>query len=363
MKTPPPATEPSAVVAQALNQLASVIAAVHPLADTSAEDRGRLYNEGCAALAVLRAASRLNHVAQDGTPKRESIIAMLIEVARTAHYAMDDAADGELDEKDQQALSDALDALDELPAIEDGFTRDGWCLAKDWLSALNKEPWNAISPAAAVGGEYDRDLIADMLDGLSSDTCAWSAEAIREQARLLREADNRDAACVHTAKRDAPPAGGFVVVTDMQEFVHPDYGTGLFCTMDAVLAASPTTKPSAKDGAEFPECSGTPNDCPENEGYGCCRVKGGVRGEGDYASEKVLEMAPGEYTDWEKRIWRRGYVDATTASGLVDEAMVRRAAAEYQRVAVSAGLTFTPDPDIDALHLLCMAAALNEARR
>ncbi|MGS1076693.1 hypothetical protein [Pseudoxanthomonas beigongshangi] len=21
---------------------------------------------------------------------------------------------------------------------------------------------------------------------------------------------------------------------------------------------------------EYPECSGNPNDCPENEGYGCC---------------------------------------------------------------------------------------------
>jgi hypothetical protein len=52
-------------------------------------------------------------------PSRESIVAMLLEIAKTAHRAMDDGCDdGEyvrLDRDQAQALSDALDALDELP--------------------------------------------------------------------------------------------------------------------------------------------------------------------------------------------------------------------------------------------------------
>ncbi len=31
-----------------------------------------------------------------------------------------------------------------------------------------------------------------------------------------------------------------------------------------------------------------------------------------YSNEQLLDMAPGEYTDWEKRIWRRGYLAAIT---------------------------------------------------
>lgn len=31
----------------------------------------------------------------------------------------------------------------------------------------------------------------------------------------------------------------------------------------ALLAAEPT---------DYPECSGTPESCPENEGYGCCKI-------------------------------------------------------------------------------------------
>lgn len=34
-------------------------------------------------------------------------------------------------------------------------------------------------------------------------------------------------------------------------------------------------EPDATDG--FHECSGNPNDCPENEGFGCCKAKDGVR--------------------------------------------------------------------------------------
>lgn len=61
---------------------------------------------------------------------------------------------------------------------------------------------------------YDRDLIAEMLDGLANDTCAWSLEAIREQAALLRQADNLDAAGVHTACLNRGPADQFLIDTE-----------------------------------------------------------------------------------------------------------------------------------------------------
>ena len=38
----------------------------------------------------------------------------------------------------------------------------------------------------------------------------------------------------------------------------------------------------------------------------------------DYASDEVLAMAPAEYTDWEKRIWRRGYVDALSRAPIAE---------------------------------------------
>lgn len=70
-------------------------------------------------------------------------------------------------------------------------------------AALTRSP-------APVGVEYDRELIAKMLEdaALSYDMGAgiFNPDSIREQIRLLCEADNRDAAGVRTASRD--PVGG-----------------------------------------------------------------------------------------------------------------------------------------------------------
>lgn len=49
---------------------------------------------------------------------------------------------------------------------------------------------------ASVRGGYDRELISLMLECPSD----YTNEAVAEQASLLRMADNRDAAGVHTAK-------------------------------------------------------------------------------------------------------------------------------------------------------------------
>lgn len=82
------------------------------------------------------------------------IVSMLVEVARAAHYAMDDCGDLVLTEDGAEKLSNALDALDELPEIDDGYVRDGWCKAKDWLTALNA--YTTPQPSAdAVREIYD----------------------------------------------------------------------------------------------------------------------------------------------------------------------------------------------------------------
>lgn len=58
--------------------------------------------------------------------------------------------------------------------------------------------------------EYDRELIAEMLDAyVKHNWCRLDLEhlesSIEEQARLLRAADERDAAGVHTAKAEPYP--------------------------------------------------------------------------------------------------------------------------------------------------------------
>lgn len=39
----------------------------------------------------------------------------------------------------------------------------------------------------------------------------------------------------------------------------------------AAVAAIGVMHDAARNLAEYPECSGNPADCPENEGYGCCK--------------------------------------------------------------------------------------------
>lgn len=121
------------------------------------------------------------------TTKLAEIVSMLVEVARAAHYAMDNCGDLLLTEDGAEKLSSALDALDELPEIDDWYVRDGWCKAKDWLIALNA--YTTPQPSADAVREYDRELIARMLLGPR----VFSPESVAEQSRLLREAENLEA--------------------------------------------------------------------------------------------------------------------------------------------------------------------------
>ena len=77
---------------------------------------------------------------------------------------------------------------------------------------MSKNPENLDTSAERVYGidtsqvEYDRELIAKMLDE-SADVADceigfYSADTLREQAALLRAADNRDAAGVHTGRAE-----------------------------------------------------------------------------------------------------------------------------------------------------------------
>ena len=83
---------------------------------------------------------------------------------------------------------------------------------------MSKNPENLDTSAERVYGidtsqvEYDRELIAKMLDE-SADVADceigfYSADTLREQAALLRAADSRVAAGVHTVHDAAPAPGG-----------------------------------------------------------------------------------------------------------------------------------------------------------
>lgn len=80
-------------------------------------------------------------------------------------------------------------------AVEEGRGRD------DDLAAIA-----AIEAAlASREPEYDRELIACMLESSAGCVESWTPEAMREQARLLRAADNR-AADARTVNRTEPAA-------------------------------------------------------------------------------------------------------------------------------------------------------------
>lgn len=70
--------------------------------------------------------------------------------------------------------------------------------------------------------DYDRELIAWMME--SCEHAYYTRPSLAEQARLLREADNADAAGVHTATQ--PPAVGVDVTDEMVERVEQTVGMG-----------------------------------------------------------------------------------------------------------------------------------------
>jgi len=58
-----------------------------------------------------------------------------------------------------------------------------------------------VESLSRQGGEYDRELIACMLEDSAGHIETWAPVAMRAQAALLRAADNRDAAGVRTVTR------------------------------------------------------------------------------------------------------------------------------------------------------------------
>jgi len=69
------------------------------------------------------------------------LIDLIEDVARTAHYAADDSeempcGDSKVPEQSFMDLSDALDACDELPQIEENIIRNGWQNATERLRQL-----------------------------------------------------------------------------------------------------------------------------------------------------------------------------------------------------------------------------------
>lgn len=131
----------------------------------------------------------------------------------------------------EQALREAAAQLGRMESIEP--TKDDVEAAEDAYReavhgiGLATPKWSSLAPMwhalrtfisrrpqlPAGGPEYDRELIAEMLDDLTAGTqTKYTLTAIAEQTRLLREADNRDAAGVHTAKREDGVPDGWVLV-------------------------------------------------------------------------------------------------------------------------------------------------------
>lgn len=88
--------------------------------------------------------------------------------------------------------------------------------------------------------DYDRELIACMLDEYERHTAcgmdlAHLESSIAQQARLLREADNADAAGVHTATQ--PPAVGVDVsalralISEWKKYAQESMGTQMYAAL------------------------------------------------------------------------------------------------------------------------------------
>jgi hypothetical protein len=130
------------------------------------------------------------------TTKFAEIVSMLVEVARAAHYAMDDCGDLLLTEDGAEKLSNALGALDELPEIDDGYVRDGWCKAKDWLIALNA--YTAPQPSA--------DAVREVPDGLKE--LREKIEALQEFKPWAHKHPHSGKGFVTSMRKSKPPEQG-----------------------------------------------------------------------------------------------------------------------------------------------------------
>lgn len=113
-------------------------------------------------------------------------------------------------------------------------------------------------PAA---GEYDRELIACMLQDFRRGRLdTYKTEYVEEQIALLREADNRDAAGVHTANLSAAPQqSGQEVRTCMNPCTYSDFFNGRACEKCLATVFSPTgvstQQPAEAVAVELPDVS------------------------------------------------------------------------------------------------------------
>lgn len=54
---------------------------------------------------------------------------------------------------------------------------------------------------------------------------------------------------------------------------HYSYPNNEDITDQITVECAYTRPPAQAAQVDFPECTGNPNDCPENEGFGCCNLK------------------------------------------------------------------------------------------
>lgn len=147
---------------------------------------------------------------------------------------------------------------------------------------------------------YDRELIARMLEAFAD----WGAlgggfkpEAAMEQARLLRAADNRDAAGVHTARRE--PAAG--VSEDAEEDAYVIRRTCELLAHIAVIVNGPEPDMTRWSYHDLPEKVRALKDAPAAvpAGEAVAYLDIGVGGYLDLGTEKdadeLFKLPPGRH--------------------------------------------------------------------
>jgi hypothetical protein len=118
---------------------------------------------------------------------RALALELLVAVACAAHRAMDDGEEmagfgTHIDENNTSTLTEALDALDELPDVPGDYVMDGWARAAHYAALTPPAP-QAATPSSAQG---------DALDELDLEMAALTAYGRADYEWTQRDKDSRD---------------------------------------------------------------------------------------------------------------------------------------------------------------------------
>lgn len=134
-------------------------------------------------------------------------------------------------------------------------------LADEKLDELRKVYGNAYCEqrkAGTGGAEAERFAMSEVLR--KADNALEESELVRERMTDLL---NR----VAVALRGPEPEGTAWSWHDL-----PERAAAAIAAIGVMEAAARAAARQHAEDADWPECSGNPRDCPENEGHGCCNV-------------------------------------------------------------------------------------------